>query len=229
MKDGRPDSGFERGFAVLPPLLDASECKRLAEGLPETRSLSGGDRCLLELTWCAELAVRLGRVPAIAARLPRGAVAVQCSYFEKSAERNWLVPLHQDLSIPVAERLPAPGLGPWSEKQGQVFVQAPVALLEQLLAVRLHLDECSAEQGALRVVPGSQQQGVLTPNAGLLWRERLGETLCPVAAGGVMLMRPLLLHASSKSRAAGRRRVLHFLFGPPDLPHGLRWRREVPV
>lgn len=222
-----PETALEQGFRILPPMLGAPECQRLAECLPASSSRSGGDRCLLEQAWCAELARQFGRMPAIAALLPAGAVAVQCTYFEKSAERNWLVPLHQDLSIPVAERLPAAGFGPWSEKQGQVFVQAPVALLEQLLAVRLHLDECGAEQGALRVVPGSQRHGILTPDEGLLWRARLGEQLCPVAAGGVMLMRPLLLHASSKSRAAGRRRVLHFLFAPADLPDGLRWRRGV--
>ena len=40
-----------------------------------------------------------------------------------------------------------------------------------------------------------------------------------------MLMRPLLLHASSKATGASRRRVLHFVFGPPALPHGLAWVR----
>ena len=39
----------------------------------------------------------------------------------------------------------------------------------------------------------------------------------------MMLMRLLLLHASSKATGASRRRVLHFLFGPPRLPLGLAW------
>lgn len=190
-------------------------------------SLSGGNRCLLRQAWCADLARRLAADAAIAPLLPSAAVAVQCTYFEKSAQRNWLVALHQDLSMPVAERIEDPALGPWSSKDGQWFVQPPLAVLEALVAVRLHLDECRLDQGALRVVPGSHTGGIVAPDAALALRERLGEVPCPVEAGGAFVMKPLLLHASSKSRAAGRRRVLHFLYGPPTLPLGLRWPDHV--
>jgi hypothetical protein len=44
-----------------------------------------------------------------------------------------------------------------------------------------------------------------------------------------MLMKPLLLHASSKASVAGIRRVLHFVFGPAQLPGALRWRATTPV
>ena len=43
------------------------------------------------------------------------------------------------------------------------------------------------------------------------------------ADGFAVLMRPLLLHASSKATGASRRRVLHFLFGPRQLLLGLAW------
>jgi hypothetical protein len=42
-----------------------------------------------------------------------------------------------------------------------------------------------------------------------------------------VLMRPLLLHASSKAQTPSRRRVVHILFGPRTLPHGLEWDHAV--
>lgn len=177
--------------------------------------------------WCsslaAELRVRLTRLGLLNA----APVAVQCTYFEKSNLRNWLVPMHQDLSIPVAERVAAADLRGWSEKEGVVFVQAPVAVLEQLVAVRLHLDQCSELDGALRVVPGSHERGLLSAQAAATWRKTVGEIACAAEQGAVLLMRPLLLHASSKSVGKGTRRVLHFLFGPRELPGGLKWRHAV--
>jgi hypothetical protein len=188
---------------------------------------SGGTRCLLSADWCAALARRLRGHGDLGRLIPPGHVAVQCTYFEKSSARNWLVPLHQDLSIPVAERVDGAGWSGWSDKEGAVFVQASVAVLEQLVAVRLHLDRCGASDGPLRVVQGSHTQGVLAPDAATETRDALGECVCEAEAGTALVMRPLLLHASSKSQGTGRRRVLHFLYGPRSLPRGLRWQTAV--
>lgn len=70
-------------------------------------------------------------------------------------------------------------------------------------------------------------QGVLAPVAAAAVRDAAGVCLCEAEVGAALVMRPLLLHASSKSLGTGRRRVLHFLFGPPSLPHGLRWQTAV--
>ena len=155
-------------------------------------------------------------------------MAVQCTYFEKSAARNWLVPLHQDLSIPVAGtpvagKLDSDELRGWSRKDGGWFVQPPARVLEQLVAVRLHLDDCGTADGPLRVVPGTHREGIIAPRRALALRDALGETECTLARGSVLALRPLLLHASSKGSGHGRRRVLHFVFGPRELPCGLRW------
>lgn len=90
---------------------------------------------------------------------PVGTWLIQCTYFEKSVSRNWAVPPHQDLSIPVARRLEEAQLGGWSRKEGSVFVQPPVGLLEQLVAVRLHLEACTRADGPLQVLPGSHRSG----------------------------------------------------------------------
>jgi hypothetical protein len=81
----------------------------------------------------------------------------------------------------------------------------------------------------LSVVPGSHHAGRLTPEQGLAWRARHGSQLCTAAPGTGLLMRPLLLHASSRARGQSRRRVLHFLFGPPELPLGLDWAAAAPA
>lgn len=153
-----------------------------------------------------------------------GGVAVQCTYFEKSTARNWLVPMHQDLTIPVREKTQAPGFSAWSRKQGDTFVQPPAQVLEQLIAVRVHLDPCSEADGPLQVVPGTHLLGVLTPEAEVSARGSRRAVACVAETGDVLLMRPLLLHASSKATGRSMRRVLHFLFGPPELPGGVRWR-----
>jgi ectoine hydroxylase-related dioxygenase (phytanoyl-CoA dioxygenase family) len=148
---------------------------------------------------------------------------VQCTLFVKSPTNNWLVSLHQDLSIPVAERVDNPECHGWSEKEGGLFVQPPDSVLADIVAVRLHLGDCDQNNGALQVVPGSHRQGRLSSAAATRSKNERGQITVPVPRGGVMLMKPLLLHASSKASINNARRVLHFVFGPAKLPGGLRW------
>ena len=150
--------------------------------------------------------------------------AVRGIAFDKHAASNWAVAWHQDLSIAVARR-PAPadepeGFGPWSTKEGVVHVEPPAALLAGMLTVRVHLDDADAGNGALRVRPGSHGAGRLADPSE--WVGPPEETLC-VRAGDAVLMRPLLLHASSKAETPTRRRVLHVEFSAAELPPPLRW------
>jgi len=176
----------------------------------------------LRQEWCADLACKVMAHPEVSKALPAHARAVQCTYFEKSAANNWLVPIHQDLSIPVSSRVDHPALSGWSEKEGAVFVQPPDGILEQMLAVRVHVDDCSFEDGPLRVVPGSHEFGRVEP-AQASRAGRLSSVEIPAKRGDALLMRPLVLHASSKSSGSSQRRVLHFVFGPEALPYGLAW------
>jgi hypothetical protein len=219
---------FERdGFLILDPLLSPEQTSA-AEAALEALSLgSAGTRNLLDQSWCRGLADWLKEQSSLAALMPPRPVAVQCTLFEKSSERNWLVPLHQDLSIPVRERVDDPRLSGWSEKEGVLYVQAPDEVLEQLVAVRIHIDECGPEHGPLRVIPGSHRDGRVGEKEILAIRQERGECECVVGRGGALIMRPLLVHASSKASAPNRRRVLHFLFGPGALPMGLEWRQAV--
>jgi len=214
------------GVALVRGILTAAECLELARLVAETATgRSGGSRRLLELAWCQSLARRLReRLPVLSTA---SRVAVQCTYFEKSTAQNWLVPIHQDLAIPVREQREAPGFLAWSRKEGEIFVQPPAQVLEQLVAVRVHLDPCSEADGPLQIVPGTHNLGVLTPQSAVSAREARGVVACVAELGDALLMRPLLLHASSKATGASMRRVLHFLFGPSELPHGVQWRHAV--
>lgn len=216
----------ERGFALWRDALGAAQVDGVS-ALPAVSAAAeddAGDRELLREPWCAELAAQLRESLIGAGLLATDAVAVQCTLFRKSAGRNWKVALHQDLSIPVAARVDDARLSAWSRKQGGQFVQPPAELLERLLAVRLHLDACGPGDGPLRVVAGSHRHGRLDADAAAALRTARGETECTARRGDLLIMRPLLLHASSKAtRPEGRRRVLHFLFGPREPGYALHW------
>jgi hypothetical protein len=212
------------GFARIPAVISYKECESLAALAGQALAESGGSRSLLSQPWCAALAHRLRDCLAAGKLVPPSFVAVQCTFFEKSAENNWLVAIHQDPGIPVAIRVSAPTLQGWSEKEGTIYVHAPDELLDQLVAARVHLDPCTEQDGPLRVVPGTHSRGRLNPLESLAVRDEIGEITCTANRGDVLVMRPLLLHASSKSHGTSRRRVLHFLFGPRELPFGLQWR-----
>ena len=108
-----------------------------------------------------------------------------------------------------------------------LFVQPPLSVLQSLVAVRVHLDESGPGSGLLRVVPRSHRGGRLSEAEARHQQQANDEVQCFAKRGAALLMRPLLLHASSKATEPVRRRVLHFLFGPPELPHGLRWNNAV--
>lgn len=215
------------GFTGIAQALTDGECASIVKMTAAIDADGAGTRCLLAEDWCRALAGRLRQHVDIAALIPADYGTVQCTYFEKSVDRNWLVPIHQDLSIPVAKRIDHPELRGWSEKEGNLFVQPPTSVLEQLVALRVHLDPCSELDGPLQFIPGSHRAGRISADEARLQRLAGPIIGCPMEQGDVLAMRPLVLHASSKAEGSSRRRVLHFVFGPRELPYGLTWHRAV--
>jgi Phytanoyl-CoA dioxygenase (PhyH) len=216
------------GFTAIPNLLNAKQCEAIAETVSLSTINEAGSRNMLSQRWCASLAHELQAHRELTALIPRDFVPAQCTYFDKSPTQNWLVAMHQDLSIPVASRIDHPALGGWSEKEGVAYVQPPIELLEQLVAVRIHIDRCGEDDGPLRVIAGSHHRGRFSAAGIAAIRQEHAETLCTGDRGSAIVMRPLLLHASSKIRGTNPRRVLHLLFGPHELPYGLRWPGKNP-
>lgn len=229
----RPDSQFEReGFSVVPDLLAGVDCDVLAEELTvllqrqqQSSSRSrGGLRNVLRASARAKAAATSEKFLTLVSRLIGGrAFPVRAILFDKSDGANWGVPWHQDLAIAVAARIETAGFGPWSVKDGIVHVQPPQHILAAMITIRLHLDDCTADNGALRVLPGSHRQGELSTEAISDWANNHAPVTCEIPKGGGLLMRPLLLHASSPAKNPSHRRVLHVEYAATDLPNGLKW------
>jgi len=104
-----------------------------------------------------------------------------------------------------------------------VHVQPPAEILEQMISVRLHLDPCPAINGALRGIPGSHRSDKLSA-AEIEELTTRQAVICEAPLGSALLMRPLLLHASSPSTSPHHRRVIHLDYAAVELPCGLEWR-----
>jgi hypothetical protein len=186
-----------------------------------------GVRNLLEICPAVRDLAAWPRVRAFAtALLGEGAFAVRAIFFDKVADANWSLFWHQDNVIAVRERLEVPGFVGWSQKAGVWQVQPPPEILGHMVAVRVHLDDCCADNGPLRVLPGSHQFGWLDDELSD-WKMRVPEVICAVRCGGVVAMCPLLLHASAPAHAVGHRRVIHIEYAAEDLPNGLDWNNRV--
>lgn len=158
--------------------------------------------------------------------LGEAAFPVRGILFDKLPEANWAVPWHQDCAIAVQEKSEVAGFGPWSIKAGVTHVEPPVSVLESMMTLRIHLDDCDETNGPLRVITGSHQHGKLNDQAIARWSRQHEAVTCCVASGGVVMMRPLLLHASSQVMTASthqHRRVVHIEYANIELPGGLRW------
>jgi len=212
----------EAGFAQIPGALAAGQCAELVNAVDGGGAGRAGARNLLDVTSCQQLASTFKTHAQVGPLLPRGAVAVQCTLFDKSLEKNWLVALHQDLSIPVRERVPHPECTGWSEKEGVLYVQPPVAVLELLVAVRAHLDDCGSASGPLRVVPGSA--ACLRRPPGRCASRAATSSASLAGVTSYYCARSCFIH---RPRLRAPRRVLHFLFGPQELTCGLKWHRAV--
>lgn len=149
---------------------------------------------------------------------------VKSIYFDKPADSNWFVAYHQDLTISVDKKVELNGFGPWTTKHNQFAVQPPVDILEDNFTIRIHLDAATEENGALKVLPGSHLKGVVRTDQLNLTYAKV--KFCNVNAGGIMLMKPLLLHASGKTINNMQRRVIHLEFSRTTLPAEINWSEK---
>jgi ectoine hydroxylase-related dioxygenase (phytanoyl-CoA dioxygenase family) len=219
-----PGSIGARGYALIPAVFTHEEIAAVAshlEDLPLRRSRAGV-RHAMRFEPVASLA-RSGELLGIAREiLGSGAFPFRATLFEKSQASNWLVVWHQDTALPLCERRELPGWGPWSVKDRVTYAHAPANALSRVLALRVHLDDSTTENGPLRVLPGTHTLGVLDDEAISQLAARRIPVECEVPRGGVLAMRPLLVHASSKSQSSASRRVLHIEYADsPQIADGL--------
>lgn len=146
---------------------------------------------------------------------------IKSIYFDKPAQSNWFVAWHQDLTISVDRKIDLPDFSSWTVKQDQFAVQPPLNILESIFTIRIHLDDTDEQNGALKVIPGSHLKGIYRPES-IDWSTEQ-EEICKIQKGGIMIMRPLLLHASNRTTNNHKRRVIHIEFSNQSLPGNLEW------
>ena len=200
-----------QGFAIIPGILESKEVDALLDvfsrvNLPRSRA---GVRHAMRLPAVAAVAHDARLMEIAREALGGETFPFRATLFDKSPTANWLVVWHQDTALPLQARRETPGWGPWSVKDGVIYAHAPESALGRVLALRIHLDDSTAENGPLRVLPGTHTQGVLTDEALHDLSTQIAAVDCVVPQGGVLAMRPLIVHASSKSQSDAPRRVLH--------------------
>jgi len=146
---------------------------------------------------------------------------VKSIYFDKPEQSNWFVSYHQDLTISVDKKKVLDHYGPWTVKQNQFAVQPPLSILENIFTIRIHLDATDEKNGALKVIDQSHTKAIYRPET-IDW-DTEKETICRVKAGGIMVMKPLLLHGSDRTVNQQKRRVIHLEFSNQSLPEDLHW------
>ena len=151
------------------------------------------------------------------------AFPVRSILFDKTPETNWDVVWHQDITIAVEQKIDTADFGPWSTKAGVPHVQPPASILDRMVTLRLHLDDCDQTNGPLLVLPQSHSHGFIDVRTLDTTDCDANSIACTVAAGDLVIMRPLTLHASRKSIKPNHRRVLHIEYAVDTLPNGLRW------
>lgn len=225
----------EQGFTIIPDVYNAVEVNAILNVIDTADQSNATFRKTADL-----FAIRqfLKEVPAvlplvlterlnllIQSLFGAGYFVVKSIYFDKPEQSNWFVAYHQDLTISVDKKTEAPGFGPWTVKHNQFAVQPPLEILEHNFTIRIHLDDTDKNNGALKVVPGSHVKGIYRPET-IDWSAET-EAICEVPKGGIMIMRPLLLHASGRTTNQARRRVIHIEFSNTMLPLGLNWSEAI--
>lgn len=233
-----PDTTIEErmendGFAIVPDILSSENVDRLIDEIGSSLrhtmirrgngGIFGGRDLLTASAAVREIAesrqVRAVVTPVLGDR----ALPVRGIYFDKTETANWAVAWHQDRTIAVRQKIDVDGFGPWSTKAGIPHVEPPIAVLENMLTVRLHLNHCGPENGPLLVIPGSHRRGRIDGSQAVGLAATSNVEICEVRRGGGLLIRPLLLHASHKATEPGHRQVLSLDFCALKLPGGLQW------
>ena len=215
--DGPCSQVVHDGYAIVPTVITSDEIEEFIVRLniSDLNRTRAGIRHLLSHPSVAQTANDPRMLQIAQSVLGCGAFPFRATLFDKSPNTNWLITWHQDTALPLHERHEVSGWGPWSVKEGVTYAHAPASALEKVIALRLHLDDSTAENGPLRVLPSSHRNGVLTDQEVEDAVAKADATSCLVGQGGVIVMHPLIIHASSKSEAAIPRRVLHIEYATP--------------
>jgi ectoine hydroxylase-related dioxygenase (phytanoyl-CoA dioxygenase family) len=205
------------GYFIENNVFSVNECDSLVDLLTElnnhkqnvNKRKQAGARHLMSSTQIVEFAKDSRLVNFAEKFLGNKVIPFRATLFDKSLLNNWLVTWHQDTALPLKSFFNDNAWGPWSKKGDILYAHAPTWALSQVVALRIHLDESTNENGPLKIIPYSHLLGVLSDEEVLSYSKSNSSIECLVEKGGVLAMSPLLIHCSSKVKSNNPRRVLH--------------------
>jgi ectoine hydroxylase-related dioxygenase (phytanoyl-CoA dioxygenase family) len=152
------------GYAILPNIFPHNEISEVADvnSQSQLKRSRAGARHILSVPAVSKVAEDLRLLSIAREVLGQAAIPFRATLFDKSPSSNWLVAWHQDTALPLVKRIEEPGWGPWSIKEGVNYAHAPREALEQVLALRVHLDDSESANGPLRVIPDTHCCHVLS-------------------------------------------------------------------
>jgi len=226
---------FKKGFTVIDGIFSDSEIEKISEVIQnidtsketfrKSEDLFAIRQFLKEIPEVKDLIFNENLKTIIKEIFGEKYFVVKSIYFDKPEKSNWYVAYHQDLTISVDRKIPLENFGPWTTKQNQFAVQPPLDILENIFTIRIHLDDTDEQNGALKVVPKSHTKGIYRPET-IDWKVET-ENICNVEKGGIMIMKPLLLHGSNRTTNGKKRRVIHIEFSDKELPDELQWSERM--
>lgn len=211
------------GAALFRAVLSEQDIEDLLNRLGDELQRRPGRRLLFGAPTTSLLAAS-GKIGAVAAGLLGPAARpVRAVLFDKTQAMNWIVAWHQDRTIAVRERRDTPDFGPWSVKDGIVHVAPPISVLDQMVTLRVHLDDCADDNAPLVVALGSHRLGKAPAEDVEAMASRHPIYACHAEAGDVWAYATPILHTSARSVSDRRRRVLQLDYSASELPNGLEW------
>jgi ectoine hydroxylase-related dioxygenase (phytanoyl-CoA dioxygenase family) len=228
--------GFQKlekeGFVIINNVLTKSEVEKINSIIQDhfnknkekVNQIFGIRQLLLELPLLKEVVIN-ANVKKILSVAGEGLFLSKAIFFDKPAESNWYVTWHQDATINVKEKIETLGFSGWTKKGVVTSVRPPKNVLKKTITLRIHLDDTDEKNGGLKVIPRSHHKRLNDAEISGIIQNTLAHT-CEVNSGGIHIMKPLLLHASSKCTNQKHRRVIHLEFNSLELPNGLEWSEK---
>lgn len=221
----------KQGYEIVPDIFSSNIVDKLLRQIQSNPHNEGfGVRDFLPNN--PEVVQILQKTPRLTALLKSKlaeAICVRSIYFDKPPKANWVVGWHQDLTMNLNSTPEGKGWKNTRRIDERVVSQAPIHFLKAMVTVRIHLDDTDGANGALRVLPGSHRRGVIR-NYSPSPEEVMKRTVeCHVPRGGVMLLKPLTLHASRRTvDTNASRRVIHLEFLAAKTVEHLDLREKTP-
>lgn len=218
------------GFVTIPKIYNKSEVENIIKFIEanQTEKVFGEREYLIKYPKLVDAIFTPNLREILDDFFTQAYAIIKSIYFDKPPNANWVVNWHQDLTINLDTKSNIIGFPNARKLKERIVLRPNIKVLENIVTVRIHLDDCTQENGALRVIKNSHQNGVIAISDWLL-KKTGEEIICEVPAGGCLFMKPLTMHSSRRTENKKNRRVLHVEFCSMPLEKELKWKERIEV